>query len=68
MWDRTQHGVKLYVRRVFIMDDSEQLLPTYLRFMRGVINCSDLPLNISREILQNNKQIDSIRSAWSKKC
>jgi molecular chaperone HtpG len=68
LWDRTQrHGVKLYVRRVFIMDDSEQLLPPYLRFMRGVIDCSDLPLNISREILQNNKQIDSIRSGVVKK-
>lgn len=68
LWDRTQRrGVKLYVRRVFIMDDSEQLLPAYLRFIRGVIDCSDLPLNISREILQNNKQIDSIRSGVVKK-
>jgi molecular chaperone HtpG len=68
LWDRTQRrGVKLYVRRVFIMDDSEQLLPPYLRFIRGVIDCSDLPLNISREILQNNKQIDNIRSGVVKK-
>jgi len=68
LWDRTQRrGVKLYVRRGFIMDDSEQLLPSYLRFMRGVIDCSDLPLNISREILQNNKQIDNIRSGVVKK-
>lgn len=68
LWDRTQRrGVKLYVRRVFIMDDSEQLLPAYLRFIRGVIDCGDLPLNISREILQNNKQIDNIRSGVVKK-
>ena len=63
MWDRqARRGVKLYVRRVFIMDDAEQLLPTYLRFVRGVIDCSDLPLNVSREILQNDRKIESIRS------
>jgi len=68
MWDRNnQHGVKLYVRRVFIMDDSENLLPPYLRFIRGVIDSNDLPLNVSREILQNNKQMDSIRSGVVKK-
>jgi molecular chaperone HtpG len=62
-----QHGVKLYVKRVFIMDDAEQLMPSYLRFIRGVVDSDDLPLNISREILQRNKQIDSIRSASVKK-
>ena len=68
IWDRRErHGVKLYVRRVFIMDDAEQLMPPYLRFVRGVIDAQDLPLNISREILQQNRQIDSIRSGSVKK-
>jgi len=68
LWDRnTRHGVKLYIRRVFIMDDAEQLLPPYLRFVRGIIDSSDLPLNVSREILQHNKQIDSIRAGTVKK-
>lgn len=68
LWDRRErHGVKLYVRRVFIMDDAEQLLPPYLRFVRGVIDAQDLPLNISREILQQNRQIESIRSGSVKK-
>lgn len=68
LWDREhRHGVKLYVRRVFIMDDSEQLLPPYLRFVRGVVDSDDLPLNISREILQQNKTIESIRSGCTKK-
>jgi len=68
LWDRNkQHGVKLYVRRVFIMDDNDKLLPPYLRFMRGVIDSNDLPLNVSREILQHNKQLDSIRSGTVKK-
>ncbi|MCP4696529.1 MAG: molecular chaperone HtpG [Gammaproteobacteria bacterium] len=68
LWDRNnRHGVKLYVRRVFIMDDAEKLLPPYLRFVRGIIDSNDLPLNVSREILQQNKQIDSIRSGTVKK-
>jgi molecular chaperone HtpG len=68
MWDRDKrHGVKLYVKRIFIMDDAEQLIPSYLRFVRGVVDSDDLPLNISREILQRNKTIDSIRSGCTKK-
>lgn len=68
LWDRdTRHGVKLYVRRVFIMDDAEQLMPTYLRFVRGIVDTDDLPLNVSREILQRNKKIDTIRAGSVKK-
>ena len=68
LWDRERrHGIKLYVRRVFIMDDTEQLMPNYLRFVRGIVDSDDLPLNVSREILQHNKQIDLIRSASVKK-
>lgn len=62
-----RHGIKLYVKRVFIMDDAEQLMPNYLRFIRGVVDSDDLPLNVSREILQHNKHIDSIRGASAKK-
>ena len=60
-------GVKLYVRRVFIMDDSKELLPTYLRFLRGIIDSEDLPLNVSREILQQNRVLNNIRTASVKK-
>jgi len=68
LWNRdARHGVKLYVRRVFIMDDAEQLMPTYLRFVRGVVDSGDLPLNISREILQHNRVIESIRSGAVRK-
>jgi len=64
LWDRQQrHGLKLYVRRVFIMEDAEQLLPLWLRFMRGVIDSSDLPLNVSREILQESRDVKAIREA-----
>jgi molecular chaperone HtpG len=68
LFDRnSRHGVKLYVRRVFIMDDAEQLLPTYLRFVRGIIDSNDLPLNVSREILQESKDIEAIRSGSTKR-
>ena len=67
LWNReTPRGLKLYVQRVFIMDDAEQFLPLYLRFVKGVLDCNDLPLNVSREMLQNNKMVESIRNALTK--
>jgi len=68
LWDQDRsQGLKLYVKRVFIMEDADQLMPRYLRFIRGVIDTNDLPLNVSREILQGSKTIDSIRAASVKK-
>ncbi len=68
MWDHNaQHGIKLYVKRVFIMDDAEQLLPPYLRFVRGIVDSNNLPLNVSREILQESKDIKAIREGCTKK-
>jgi molecular chaperone HtpG len=68
MWvPEMRHGVRLHVRRVFIMEDTGQLMPTYLRFIRGVIDSSDLPLNISRELLQGSRVVDNIRSSAVKK-
>ncbi len=68
LWEPEQkNGIKLYVQRVFIMDDTKNLMPNYLRFVRGVIDSSDLPLNVSREILQSNKTVDSMRKASVKK-
>ena len=68
LWNRdVPHGLKLYVQRVFIMDDAKQFLPLYLRFIKGVVDTRDLPLNVSREILQNNKRVESMRSALTKR-
>ena len=68
LWDREQrHGVKLYVKRVFISDDAKNLMPNYLRFFRGLVDANDLPLNISREFLQDNPQLTKIRNASVKK-
>ena len=70
-WDlfnhQQKHGLKLYVQRVFIMDDAEQFMPTYLRFVKGLIDSNDLPLNVSREILQNNRITQSMKKACTKK-
>ena len=68
LWDREhRHGVKLYVQRVFIMDDAQDLMPAYLRFVRGVIDSNDLPLNVSREILQESKTVEAIRAGCVKR-
>ncbi len=68
LWDREhRHGIKLYVKRVFIMDDAEQLMPAYLRFVRGVIDSADLPLNVSREILQESRDVKVIREGSTKR-
>ncbi len=68
MWNRDhKHGLKLYVQRVFIMDDAEQFMPNYLRFVRGLIDSNDLPLNVSREILQDNRVTQSLRNACTKR-
>ncbi|MCQ8896364.1 molecular chaperone HtpG [Limnobacter humi] len=68
LWDRNQQkGIKLYVKRVFIMDDAEQLMPPYLRFVKGVIDSADLPLNVSREILQESRDVKAIREGSVKK-
>jgi molecular chaperone HtpG len=68
LYDRqNKHGLKLYVKRVFIMEDAEQLLPSYLRFVRGVIDSSDLPLNVSREILQESRDVKAIREGSTKR-
>jgi molecular chaperone HtpG len=68
LWDREhRRGVKLYVRRVFIMDDARHLMPPYLRFVRGVIDSNDLPLNVSREILQESKDVEAIRAGSVKR-
>ncbi len=68
LWDRaSRKGLKLYVRRVFIMDDAEALLPAYLRFVRGVVDSNDLPLNISREILQESRDVEAIRAGCARR-
>jgi len=68
LWDRqAHHGVKLYVKRVFILEDSEHLMPGYLRFVRGVIDADDLPLNVSREILQQSRDVETIRGGCVKR-
>ena len=68
MWNReSTHGLKLYVQRTFIMDDAEQFLPTYLRFIKGVVDSNDLSLNVSREILQQDSAVDSMKSALTKR-
>ncbi|MGH8299022.1 MAG: molecular chaperone HtpG [Steroidobacteraceae bacterium] len=68
LWQRdAAHGLKLYVRRVFIMDDAEQFLPLYLRFVKGVVDSSDLPLNVSRELLQQEPEVEAIRGGLTKR-
>jgi molecular chaperone HtpG len=68
LWQaEAKHGLKLFVKRIFILDDASQFLPRYLRFVKGIVDASDLPLNVSREILQDNKQVESIRAACTKR-
>src|SRR5690606_34387340 len=68
MWNRDKpRGLKLYVQRTFIMDEAEQFLPLYLRFVKGIVDSSDLPLNVSRELLQQNAQVEAMRSALTKR-
>ena len=68
LWQRdAARGLKLYVRRVFIMDDAEQFLPQYLRFVKGIVDSSDLPLNVSRELLQQDPEVDAIRNGLTKR-
>ncbi|MBA3536965.1 MAG: molecular chaperone HtpG [Tatlockia sp.] len=68
LWQQeSKHGLKLYVKRVFIMDEAVQFLPRYLRFVKGIVDASDLPLNVSREILQDNKLVDAIKTACTKR-
>ncbi len=68
LWQReAAHGLKLYVRRVFIMDNAEQFLPLYLRFIKGIVDSSDLPLNVSRELLQQDREVEAMRSALTRR-
>jgi molecular chaperone HtpG len=68
LWDRQRrHGLKLYVRRVFIMEDTGELMPAYLRFVRGVVDSNDLPLNVSRELLQQNRDVEAIRAGCTRR-
>jgi molecular chaperone HtpG len=68
LWQReAAHGLKLFVRRVFIMDDAEQFLPLYLRFVRGIVDSSDLPLNVSRELLQQDREVEAMRGALTRR-
>src|SRR5204862_214991 len=68
LWDRNHKaGLKLYVKRVFIMDDADQLLPAYLRWVKGVVDSADLPLNVSRELLQESRDVKAIREGCTKR-